>query len=358
MEFNFPQSVRIGLGVAQQVGLAARELGTRALVLSEPLTPESREKLVLGQILDRAGVRNLGMELLDGQPTAPFAKEAQSLAKSGFAEMVVTLGSSRMLSLGRKVSQNLELPLVEIPTNPVQPYLLRREGWCGSGTPTDWELFEVKLPVPQKIFLDPYLATGATAMSSVAGFLEMVFLALEAMTWDGCDPLSHTLGETVLKMWPLARQVYDQPTKAEFRTDSYFSGLALAQLLAQVPRGPGLTTLTLLRAVTKIPPHAGGAVLLPHFVEKYLWKRAGAVGLTAARMGFPDAYEDSQEGAEALAQEIRKSLSSFRLPLRFQELGLIESETSLCADMVRGADLRKGFALDGDETGALLRAAF
>ncbi len=358
MEFCFPQKVKIGLGTSQQVGLLAREVGTRALVISEPVNGGGREKVVLGQILERAGVRSLSLEFLEGQNPHKLIKEASTLAKTGFAEMICTLGSMKVLSIGRKLAMELGLPLFELPTNPLLPFLLREEGCLGTGEPSEWEIFEAPLKNPLTILLDPYLATGATPLISVAGFVDMVFLALEASTWAGCDSISRTLSESVLQMWPLAKTVFDQPTKAEYRLDSFFSGLALAQVLAQVPRGPGLTALTILSNITKMPAYGGGGVLLPHFVENYLWKRPGLLIRCAHALGFEGEYSDDQIGAETLAREIRKSLSGFGLPLRFQEMGLIESEISLASEMVRGVTLKKGFPLDDDEIAIFLKGAF
>ena len=338
MEFCFPQKVEIGLGTSQQVGLLAREVGTRALVISEPVNGGGREKVVLGQILERAGVRSLSLEFLEGQNPHKLIKEASTLAKTGFAEMICTLGSMKVLSIGRKLAMELGLPLFELPTNPLLPFLLREEGCLGTGEPSEWEIFEAPLKNPLTILL--------------------VFLALEASTWAGCDPISRTLSESVLQMWPLAKTVFDQPTKAEYRLDSFFSGLALAQVLAQVPRGPGLTALTILSNITKMPAYGGGGVLLPHFVENYLWKRPGLLIRCAHALGFEGEYSDDQIGAETLAREIRKSLSGFGLPLRFQEMGLIESEISLASEMVRGVTLKKGFPLDDDEIAIFLKGAF
>lgn len=353
MDFHFPQKLKIGLGVSQQAGVIARSFGTRALVLCQPVNAGSREAQVVTQILERGGVKHYLINYLEGQNAADFLKEAKRIAKAGYTEVILTLGDTRLLSLGRKLADETSQPLIELPTSPVVPFLLRQEGWIGTGHPAEWQVFSTTT-VPT-VLLDPYLATGTPAIPSLAAYAEMVLLGLECASWEGADPLSLTLFDGVLAGWTRTKEVQADPTKAENRLEGFYSGLALAQMLAQGPRGPVWTALTVLQGITSLPAHSGAPVVLPALVEQQLHRRPGLVARTARGLGLEGEFTDDAQGAEALARALRRDLKDFGLPLRFQELSLLESELSLAADMVQALDLRKGFLLDGEALGPFLK---
>lgn len=386
MEFNYPQKLRLGLGVSQQVGLAAKELGHRALILTEASYAGTKELSIITSSLERAAVNFIVLEKIEGQAAPNLLTEAVTLGRAGHVDLVIALGSSTVLSLGRAISMEIPkalsvaappqapnpdgtlpkppknpagLPYLEVPTTHCYPLLLREEGFIGSSHPGEIRFFSVPLGSKHRIYLDPHMTTGLTPATSVASHLESLFFGIEALFHESAGVLEEGLIlNAVGHLWANLKNIYDNPANVHFRDEAYQAGLSVALACSTVPRCAGLSACFVIAGVASLPPSAIGCVFLAPYLELYGAKAAVRLKKLAAAMGIVDEESDEATLAQRLAQEIRKFLNQYSLPMRLRDFKLVDAEITLAADIVKGLGVRRGGLLDTDNLPAFLKEVF
>ena len=99
-----PSSIVFGQDVLPQLGQIARDIGTRALIVSESVLHEGQHISRVVEILKRSGVETMIYdELMPGSP-ASTVDDIASLARASKAQSVIGLGGMRVLSIARCVA--------------------------------------------------------------------------------------------------------------------------------------------------------------------------------------------------------------------------------------------------------------
>lgn len=396
MDFHYPQKVKLGLGISQQVGLAARELGSRALIITEASYAGTKELSIITQALERAVVSYLVLERIEGQPLTEFLGEAVTLGRAGFVDTVVAMGNSQLLSLGRAAAMEIPkgraqgapvkpavkvdakaaenaviagrpltakptagLPYLELPTTHCFPLLLREEGFIGSTHPAEIRFFNAPLFGKHWIFLDPHMTTGLTPRTSVTSHLESLFFAVEALFQDtaGLTEESLLLGAAG-HLWSNLKNIFENPANVQFRHESFQAGLNIAIACSLLPRAAGLSACFVLGGVASLPPSALGSAFLAPFLETFAPKNTVRLKKLAQVMNVSDFDGTDETLAQKLAQEVRKFLNQYSLPMRLRDFKLVESEISLTADVIKGLGIRRGGMLDADNLPAFLKSVY
>ncbi len=360
MDFFFPQKVKLGQGVSLNVGFAAKEEGARALLTTEGAWEDSKELSIVSQALDRASVPYILLTKNATQAADRFIEEAASVIRASRADVVVTLGGNSLLSLGRTAvwrSQAQKPPaLIEVPVSVCFPLLLRREAFVGSGHPSDLR-FE---PLPEgwrhRIFLDPHMATGQTPASSISSLLETLFFAVEAFYQDSCGLTEESLLlGAIEELWQRMAKIYESPANVENRHAAVQAGFNIALALGLMPRGAGLTLAFVLGSLLETAPTAFGSLFLAPFLEQL----AGRSPEKTQRLARAFQAEQWDGPASALgpklAQDVRKFLNTYKLPLRLADYGIVDTQIILAADVVRSMKLGRSSLLDSDSLEAFLR---
>ncbi len=360
MDFFFPQKVRLGQGVSLNVGFAAKEYGARALLITEAAWEDSKELTILTQALERAAVPYILLIKSAAQPADGFIEEAASVIRASRAEVVLSLGSNSLLSLGRTSvwrSQAQKPPaLIEVPVSVCFPLLMRREAFVGSGHPSDLRFETLPESWQHRIFLDPHMATGQTPASSISNLLETLFFAVEAFYQDSCGLTEESLLlGAVEELWQRMAKIYENPANVENRHAAVQAGFNIALALGLLPRGAGLTLGFVLSSLLDTAPTAFGSLFLAPFLEELAVRAPEKTQRLARAFHVEDWDGPVLALGPKLAQDVRKFLNTYKLPLRLAEYGIVDAQIILAADVVRSMKLGRSSLLDSDNLEAFLR---
>jgi alcohol dehydrogenase class IV len=351
MEFHFPQRVRLGQGVSQQLGLAVKEAGVRALLVTESSLEAGKELGILTHSLERAGVPFLVLSKSTRQNIIEFQKEALSIAQASRMDVLVALGGSDLLSLARSVATDLtekrRVPYFEVPTVVCYPLLLRSEAFLTTGHPSDMRFLALPDNLDQQVLIDPHMATGQTPKTSIMLLLETLFFAVEGYFHEAAGLLEQSLLLGAIEaLWGNLKKIEDNPANAEYRYVVAQAGFNVSVALACLPRSAGLTFSFALAGIAGVSSSSFGSLFLAPFLEHYGPLAATRMARLAPAFGLAD-YEGGVETlGPKVAQEVRKFLNTAKLPLRLAEFQLVDTQVNLAVDVVRGLGLARGGVLD------------
>jgi hypothetical protein len=353
MEFHYPQRVRLGQGVSQQLGPAIKDKGSRVLLLTESALEASKELGSLTHSLERAGVPFLLQSKTSRKSIPDFQKECHSLALGSRMDVLVAMGGNDLLSLARSVVAELPSPqkvsYFEVPTGVCYPLLLRAEAFLTTGHPSDMRFLPLP-PLSHQVFIDPHMTTGQTPKTSVILLLEALFYATEAYFHEaaGLFELS-LLGSAIKTLWETLQKIHDNPANAEYRLHAAQAGFNVALALSSLPRAAGLTFAHTLAGIAGVSSSTFGSLFLAPFLENYGPKAPERIASLAGAFGLSD-YEGGVETlGPKIAQEVRRFLNMSKLPMRLGEFQLVETQIHVAADVVRGFSLARGGVLDAEK---------
>jgi len=363
VELNIQGNVKIGLGVSQGIGMASRGHGTRVVLITEALYCGGRERDIFRQSLERANLKALHLEFLEGDNPHDFAQTNKALIRGARTETVIVFGGNRLIHLTRwmlKTLDGIEQPqLVILPAVPGVPFLFRQDSFWGTGHPTDSQFFEWEPARTPLIFIDPYLNTNMSSKLSVAHLLQTLFFLYEAALHEhaGLFIRSLALG-TARGLWNVLEQVFEQPTKGDSRAEGFEAGLAAAVCHHALPRLSGTTSVMILEGITYVPQGLTGAILLPGLLETMAPKVPHILKEIGSIMGKTDSEESAEALGQDLGRDVRRLMGKFGIPLRLRELDLVESEVGHAAELTREWKTPAGGAVGTDSLPVFLRSAF
>jgi len=359
MVFHFPQTVSLGQGMSQRLGLLTKDLGSRVLLLVDSAYDGSKELGILTHSLERASVPYLVLSRGARETMAEALAEATTVARASRMGVLAVLGGPDQLALGRSAINSLgektATPYFEIPTFSCYPLLLRPEVFLSTGHPSDVRFVPFTSPSHHHVLLDPYMATGQSSKAAVSSLLEALFYAVETFLHQnaGLTEQSLLLG-AIEKIWSTLHQIYENPANAEYRlltTQAGFNIMAAASLL---PRGTGMTFAFVLAGLAGISTGAFGSLLLAPLLEDYS-HRAGTRVLALSQAFGQEAGDESTVGPK-IAQDVRKFLNAHQLPLRLADYKLVDTQLTQAVDVVRGMEILRGGVLEPDHLPDFVRS--
>jgi hypothetical protein len=363
MDIVLNYNVKLALGASQGVGALCSGFGSRAMLLTETIYCSNREKEILRMSLERANLKTLHLEFFDGDDPYEFAKMVRSMLYGSKSEAIVVFGGNRLIHLARwmvnEESDAQKLKLVLVPAIPGTPFLLRPEGFWGSGHPTDSKFYTWNSPTVPTLVFDPYLSTTMGAKQSVAHLFQTLFFLLEAVFHEQAGLVIKSLCFGAIEsIWLALEKIYEQPTKADIRLESFEAGLAAALAQHILPRLAGSTAIMVLEGITFVAQGMIGAILSPWLLENLAPRSPEMLKKIAKLMNF--AFED--ESPEALGIElgrlVRKLLTKFELPLRLRDIDLVEAELIHAAELTKDWKTPTGGIISIENLGVFLRSAF
>ena len=360
MEFHFSQRVHLGQGASQKLGLAAKEVGSRVLLLTEAAYDGGKELGILTHSLDRAAVSYLVLSRNSRKGLVENLKEIVTVAQASRIDVLATLGGSDQLSLGRAVVNELALskavPYFEVPSGICYPLLLRAEAFLSTGHPSDVRFVPFTAAAGHQIFLDPHMATGQTSKASVSALLEALFYAVEALLRDstGLTEQSLLVG-AVETLWSTLRKIYENPANAEYRLLATEAGFNIALACAMSPRGTGITFAFILAGLAGLSMSTFGSLFLAPLLEFHAPKSGVRLRALARAFGLEVQEGDDATLGAKMAQSVRKFLNTHQLPLRLADYKLVDTHISQAVDVVRGLDLRRGGILEPEQLPEFVR---
>ncbi|MBN2547660.1 MAG: iron-containing alcohol dehydrogenase [Anaerolineales bacterium] len=253
MNFEFATAQRIifGPGGLNKLGILARQMGQRALVVTG-IGPAGTERLV--GILSEAGVTAVVMAV-EGEPTVDFAESGVALARREKAQIVIGLGGGSALDAGKAIAAlctnpgaitdylevvgqgkaliQTPLPVIAIPTTAGTGSEVTRNAVLG--VPAQRVKVSLRSPMmlPRLALVDPELTYSLPPAVTASTGLDALTQLIEPYVCNQANPLTDALCLEGLKRAARSlKPAYERGDDASAREDmslaSLMGGLALA----------------------------------------------------------------------------------------------------------------------------------
>ncbi len=285
-EFATAGRVFFGEGQAEHLGQIAKELGTKALVVtgSSPARYQS--------VLDQLGAHKIDTLIfsITSEPTVDVINQGLEAARVGDRDLVISIGGGSVIDTAKAVAAMLTnrgqlLDYMEVIgagqkfTKPSAPHIALPTT-AGTGTevtrnaviasPEHKRKVSIRssLLLPNVAIVDPSLTiTTPKTVTAQSGF-DALAQVLEAYVSNQANPLTDSLcREGIYRAAVALPTVYEEPDNSEARTDmalaSLFSGFALANAKLGAVHGFAGP----LGGYTGAPHGALVARLLPYVIE-------------------------------------------------------------------------------------------
>ena len=335
MRFEFATAGRIlfGPGTVREVAPAARELGTRALVV----TGRSPERAAaLAASLETAGVACSSFAV-DGEPTLELVRQGTRLARGAQCDLVVSLGGGSALDAGKAIAallsnggdpldylevigQGLRLsrpsaPFIAVPTTAGTGSEVTRNAVLGApeqrvkaSLRSPFLLARLAVVDPELTLTLPPAVTASTGLDALTQLIEpYVSARANAMTDVYCLEGLRRGARALVRAYVEGR---DPEARSGMALASLLGGLALANAGLGAVHGLAAPIGGMFAA----PHGAVCAALLPHVMEvniRALRARAPASEAleryrTVARILTDWAEADAEHGAHWVSEVCRK----------------------------------------------------
>ncbi len=297
MQFEFASAARIifGDGSANQLPRLAREMGSRALLVTDSFQPESVSQLIAA-LRDAEGGEGTQPSLqltqfqVSGEPTVEVIDEAKAIATAARCDMVISIGGGSVIDSGKasaalipnegaaldylevigageKLSAD-PLPFIALPTTAGTGAEVSKNAVLGSkahrvkvSLRDNRMLADIALVDPQLTRSVPPAVTASTGMDALTQVLEPFVSHLanpltDCLSTEGLRRAGHSL-----------RTAYAEPDNAAARRDMALTSLLGGLALANAKLGAVHGFAGVLGGMYDAPHGAICAALLPPVIE-------------------------------------------------------------------------------------------
>lgn len=333
-ELLVPSRVIYGRETFREVGRQAKALGSKALIVSDPVMENIRLVARCEHYLQEAGVPFAKYTGVDKEPTDVHVKEALDVCRSEQCDVIIALGGGSSIDAAKAVAVMMTnegtisdyvgnarmftekpVPLIAIPTT------------AGTGsevtkvtviidTKTDVKMM-ISQPalLPAVAIVDPLLTVSCPPSVTAATGVDALCHAIEAYISRRAHPVTDVLALSAIEaIIGHLRRAYENGQDIEAREK-----MAIAAMKAGMAFSNASVTLVHgmsrpIGALFHVPHGVSNAMLLPGVLE-FTKDSAGERLAVIARLINPQLKDVSDaEAADALVEEVKQLCRDLHIP--------------------------------------------
>lgn len=384
MQFEFASAARIlfGDGSADQLPQLAREMGSRALLVTDSFQPDSVSRLI-----DLLGAIDLKLTHfpVSGEPTVEAVDEAKAIARSAGCDLAVSIGGGSVIDTGKAAAalipnegetldylevigagrklQADPLPFIALPTTAGTGAEVSKNAVLGS------KAHRVKVSLRDNRMLadialvDPLLTHSVPPAVTASTGMDALTQVLEPFVSHFANPLTDGMcAEGLRRAGRSLRTVYAEPDNAAARRDMALTSLLGGLALANAKLGAIHGFAGVLGGMHDAPHGAICAALLPPVIEANIQALRARESENPALKRYEYAAQFLLFDREATAQDamdwIRETSRRFKIP-GLGAYGVVESDFDEIVKKSSVSSSMKGnpIALSAEELCDILYAA-
>lgn len=384
MQFEFASAARIifGDGSATQLPQLARDMGSRALLVTDSFQPEAVSRLI--DALRGADIQ-LTQFPVSGEPTVEVIDEAKNAAISASCDLVISIGGGSVIDAGKasaalipnagaildylevigagKKLSAAPLPFIALPTTAGTGAEVSKNAVIGSkahrvkvSLRDNRMLADIALIDPELTHSVPPAVTASTGMDALTQVLEPFVSHLANPLTDGmCTEGLRRAGRSL-------RRVYAEPENAAARADMALTSLLGGLALANAKLGAVHGFAGVLGGMYDAPHGAICAALLPPVMEANITALHAREPENTALKRYEYAAQFLHFDRNATAQDAMDWISETSRIFSIPGLGAYGVRQDDFAEIVEKSSVSSSMkgnpiVLNADELTAILRAA-
>ena len=346
-----PTRLVTGPGSIEQLGLIAKEYGSRALVVTEEVLGTWGIVEKARSSLEASGVHAVVFNEIGFDSGSDAAERAAAVARTSKAQLVIGLGGVKTVSLAKCAArlapgaQLLDfvisgkefdpgaLPFIEVPTTPRSPFLMTGQVLIIDERDRRAHILDTGL-YSQSAIIDPKITLSLSPKQTALMIMELFLSAVEGYSSRKRSFIAKTLLSSVFEqLLHTGKRSFDEPSVLEHRRTLMQKGVETAVALASSTLGIGTAAAFAVGGRFSIPHAWISTVLLPHILE-WLHRAAPDLLEEIAASVREDLLGKPTRSGQDLIEFVRYLTASLKMPLRLSSFSVTRQELTGCIDAI------------------------
>lgn len=355
LEYQMRTRVVFGTDCVNQVADYAREVGTRAVLVTDGMSYNKFGYVSkVKTLLEKGDINVIVCEDVNPGIKSDGVDELGELVRKSKANLVVGLGGTTVINTAKALAvlatnpgsvldyvsgQRMtkpSLPTILVPTVPGTYFDLSPNLLVTDYTDNYKKLFQDELIEVTTLMVDPRLMTTLPAHMTAASALFILTVAIEAYISMLSNPISDSLAPRAIEyVQKNAKMLVNDLDNIELRWNMAMAGI-LASMAARIAGlGTASAVAFVLSSRFNIYQSVAAALILPHVMEFNLTAVPGKYVQIARNMGEEVSDLTVVEAAIKAVESVRKLLFDLRLPQRLNEFNIPNEDLPLVAGHAR-----------------------
>jgi maleylacetate reductase len=337
-------SNRIIFGAGSLAGLPVE---LEALGISKALVLTTPHQAALGErVAHLVGARSVGV-FSDALMHVPIetAIGARAVAARLGADGCIAVGGGSTLGLAKAIALTSSLPIVAVPTTYAGSEVTPIYGLTEGGLKKTGRDLRV---LPRVVIYDPELTLTLPYFMSITSGMNAIAHAAEGLYANDASPIVSLMATEALRaMADALPRIQTNPHDIAARSDALYGAWLAGTVLGQVSMGLHHKLCHTLGGSFGLPHAETHTVILPHALAYNAAAAPQAMNVMARALGV----DHAPQGLQRLASQLGA-------PLSLRDLGMLENDLDLAADLAIKTPYPNPRTLDRNTLRGLLQRAW
>lgn len=379
LSFKVSPNIILGSYTASRIGQPVIKIGTRFMVISDPILRETGTLDKITKALDDKKIEYFVFdELSDGADTEVLAR-ALKLARESHVHGVIALGGGKPISIARALcafyneihdlydfldgaaTTTSPLPMIAVPTTIRDAFIFTDTIPLVDARSSTLKLLKSQSGLCKLVVFDPTLTNTLSDNQTQSMTIETLCLATESYLSQKANFFSDMIAEKSAELLGYAINGANSLTITTPKEELLSQGGCLASLAAAVSSVGTSSLLSMtINARYKISRSLVTTILFPYMIEDAANYKAARLA-KLAKILFPELKEKSDDDAiHSFAEDIRQAIAKANLPARLKDLSVSLEQLALAAEDAGQLDIVNSLpkSMTSDDLFALIKLAY
>lgn len=379
LSFKVSPNIILGSYTASRIGQPVIKIGTRFMVISDPILRETGTLDKITKALDDKKIEYFVFdELSDGADTEVLAR-ALKLARESHVHGVIALGGGKPISIARALcafyneihdlydfldgaaTTTSPLPMIAVPTTIRDAFIFTDTIPLVDARSSTLKLLKSQSGLCKLVVFDPTLTNTLSDNQTQSMTIETLCLATESYLSQKANFFSDMIAEKSAELLGYAINGANSLTITTPKEELLSQGGCLASLAAAVSSVGTSSLLSMtINARYKISRSLVTTILFPYMIEDAANYKAARLA-KLAKILFPELKEKSDDDAiHSFAENVRQAIAKANLPARLKDLSVSLEQLALAAEDAGQLDIVNSLpkSMTSDDLFALIKLAY
>lgn len=379
LSFKVSPNIILGSYTASRIGQPVIKIGTRFMVISDPILRETGTLDKITKALDDKKIEYFVFDELSDGADSEVLSRALKLARESHIHGVIALGGGKPISIARALCAfynevhdlydfldgssltTSPLPMICVPTTIRDAFIFTDTIPLVDARSSTLKLLKSQSGLCKLVVFDPTLTNTLSDNQTQSMTIETLCLATESYLSQKANFFSDMIAEKSAELLGYAINGASSLTITTPKEELLSQGGCLASLAAAVSSIGTSSLLSMtINARYKISRSLVTTILFPYMIEDAANYKAARLA-KLAKILFPELKEKSDDDAiHSFAEDIRQAIAKANLPARLKDLSVSLEQLALAAEDAGQLDLVNSLpkSMTSDDLFALIKLAY
>lgn len=377
--FKISPNIVLGSYAITRIGQYAQELGSKFMVIIDPMLKEVGISDKILQPLDEHKIDYFIFDEITNGATTQIISQALTLSREAHIHGVIAVGGAKTINIAKSVCSNFyevhdlyefvdgasptvaPLPLLCVPSTMRDPFIFSPFTPVIDSRSNKNRLLRNKDGLVKLVLFDPNLSLTLTENQTASMAIETLCLATESYISQKSTFFSDMIVEKGMELLGYALDGSPTLTITTPAEVLLTQGGCMASLASSMS-APGCATLLAqtINARCRISRSLVSSILYPYIIEDAAKFKADKIAKLSKILRAAPEEATQEEAVSGLTEYVRQKLAQNNLPARLKDLSITIDQLALCAEDAGELDLINTLprSMTSDDLFDLLKLAF